>query len=57
MQISKKEVKSNRNHSRYKKELPRTKTDLAEKQVKSNGRPMPPGFDRLESFGHDELTA
>ena len=25
--------------------------------MKSNGRPMPPGFDRLESFGHDELTA
>ena len=24
--------------------------------MKSNGRPMPPGFDRLESFGHDELT-
>ena len=36
---------------------PRTKTGLAEKDVKSNGRPMPPGFDRLESFGHDELTA
>ena len=28
-----------------------------EKDVKSNGRPMPPGFDRFESFGHDELTA
>ena len=27
---------------------------LAEKDVKSNGRPMPPGFDKL---GHDELTA
>ena len=25
--------------------------------MKSNGWPMPPGFDRLESFGHDELTA
>ena len=35
----------------------KTKTGLAEKHVKSNGRPMPPGFDRLESFGHDELTA
>ena len=40
-----------------KKGRPRTKTDLAEKDVKSNGRPMPPGFDRLESYGHDELTA
>ena len=25
--------------------------------MKSNGQPMPPDFDRLESFGHDELTA
>ena len=33
------------------------KTGLAEKDVKSNGWPMPPSFDRLESFGHDELTA
>ena len=39
-----------------KKEQPRTKTGLAEKDVKSNGRPMPPGFDRFESFGHDDLT-
>ena len=36
---------------------PRTKIGFAEKDVKSNGRPMPPGFDRFESFGHDELTA
>ena len=28
-----------------KKEQPRTKTGLAEEDVKSNGRPMPPGFD------------
>ena len=40
-----------------KKEWPRTKTGLAEKDVKSNGQPMPPGFHRFESFGHDELTA
>ena len=40
-----------------KKERPRTKTGLAEKDVKSNGQPMAPGFDRLGSFGHDELTA
>ena len=40
-----------------KKEWPRIKTGLAEKDVKSNGRPMPPGFDRFESFGHNELTA
>ena len=25
--------------------------------MKSNGWPMPPGFYRLESFGHDEFTA
>ena len=41
-----------------KKGWPRTKkTGLAEEVVKSNGRPMPPGFDRIESFGHHELTA
>ena len=40
-----------------KKEWPRTKTDLAEKDVKSNGQPMPPSFDSFESFGHDEVTA
>ena len=38
-------------------ERPRTKMGLVEKDVKSNGQPMPPGFDRFESFGHDELTA
>ena len=40
-----------------KKEWPRTKTGLAEKDLKSNGWPMPPGFDSFESFGYDELTA
>ena len=50
---SKKEVKSNQKHPRGKKGQPRTKTGLAEKDVKSNGQPMPP---RFESFGHDELT-
>ena len=40
-----------------KKGVAKNQTGLAEKDVKSNGRPMPPGFDRLESFGHDELTA
>ena len=39
-----------------KKEWPRTKIGLAEKDVKLNGQLMPPGFDRFESFGHDELT-
>ena len=48
---------SNQKHPRCKKGWPRTKTGLAEKDVKSNGRPMSFGFDRLESFGHDELTA
>ena len=38
-------------------EQPRTKTGLAEKDVKSNGQPRLPGFDRFESFGHDGLTA
>ena len=48
-------MKSNQKYPRCKKGQPRTKTDLAEKDVKSNGRPILPGFDRLESFGHDEL--
>ena len=39
-----------------KKEQPRTKTDLAEKVMKSNGWPISPGSDRFKSFGHDELT-
>ena len=47
-------MKSNQKHPRCKKGWSRTKTGLAEKDVKS---PMPPGFDRFESFGHDELTA
>ena len=50
-------MKSNQKHPRCKKGRPKTKTGLAEKDVKSNGRPMPPGFDRFESFGHDKLTA
>ena len=24
--------------------------------MKTNERPKPPGFDRFESFGHDDLT-
>ena len=39
------------------KEVAKSKTDLAEKDMKSNGQPRPPGFDRFESFGHDDLTA
>ena len=39
------------------KEWPRTKTGLAEKDVKCNGRLRPPHFDRFESFGNDDLTA
>ena len=39
-----------------KKERPRTKTGLAGKDVISNGQPRPPGFDRFESFDHDDLT-
>ena len=31
--------------------------NLVEKDVKSNGQPRPPAFDRFKSFGHDELTA
>ena len=50
-------MKSNQKHARCKKGQPRNKTGLAENDVKSNGWPMPPGFDRFESFGHDELTA
>ena len=40
----------------YKRGGQELKQALPEK-VKSNRWPMPPGFDRLESFGHDELTA
>ena len=48
-------MKSNQKHPRCKKGWPQTKTGLAEKDV--NGWPKPPGFDRFESFGHDDLTA
>ena len=52
---SKREVKSNQKHLMCKK---RGGQELKqEKDVKSNGRPMPPGFDRLVSFSHHELTA
>ena len=54
---SKKKVKSNQKHPRYKKLRPRIITGLVKKDLKSNGRPMPPRFDRFESFGHDEVTA
>ena len=47
-------VISTSKHSRCKKG---TETGLAEKEVKSNGQSRPPGFDRLESFDHDEFTA
>ena len=50
-------MKSNQEHPRCKKGAAKSKTGFAEKDVKSNGWPMPPGFDRLESFCHDELTA
>ena len=42
---------------RCKQRRSRTKTGLAEKDVKSYGPPMLPGFDRLESSGHDKVTA
>ena len=45
-----------RNTPGVKKELPRTKTGLAEKDVKLNEWQRPPGIDRFESFGHDGLT-
>ena len=48
---------SNQKHPRCKKRGGQELNRPAEKDVKSNGWPMPPGFDRLESFGHDELTA
>ena len=53
--ICKKQVKFNQ-IPRCEKGWPRTKTGLTEKDVKSNWRPMLPGFDRFESFGHDDLT-
>ena len=36
---------------------PRTKTGLVETDVKSNGWPRPSGFDRFESFGHNDLIS
>ena len=51
---------SNQKHPRHKKEQPRrTKTGLADKDVKSNWQPMPLGFDsrpvtRGGSRGSDE---
>ena len=39
-----------------KKVQARTKTGLAGKDARSNRRSMTPGFDRFESFGHDEIT-
>ena len=53
----KKQVKSNQKHPRCRKKWPKTKTGLAEKDVKSIARPRPPDFDRFESFGHDNFTA
>ena len=51
-------MKSNQKHPRCKKSSGQEqKTGLAEKDVKPNGRPRPPGFYRLESFGHNDLTA
>ena len=55
--LIKQHVKYNQKHPRCKKGLRRTKAGLAEKDVKSNWRPRPPGFDGFESFGHDDLTA
>ena len=50
---------SNQKHLRYKKEQTRTKTGLAEKDAKTNGRPIArqPCFDRFDGFCHDDLTA
>ena len=54
----KKQMKNlTKNTPGVKKERPRTKTGLAEKEAKPNGQPRPPHFDRFESFGHDDLTA
>ena len=39
-----------------KKEQPRTKTGIAEQDVKSNRQPVYLGFDTFECFGHDDLT-
>ena len=39
---------SNQKHLRWKKERPKTKIGLAEKDVKSNEWPGPPGFDRFK---------
>ena len=38
-------------------DLPRTITDFAEQDLKSNGQSRSLYFDRFESFAHDDLTA
>ena len=48
---------SNQKHPKHKKEWPRAKTGLAEKDVKSNRQPRPPSFDKFESFDHYDFTA
>ena len=53
-QRDQKRIKSNQKHLRYKKKW---QACLTEKDMKPNGGPMPPDFDRLENFGHEELTA
>ena len=45
----KKKLNVTKNTPGLKKRRPRTKTGLAEKDVTSNGWPMPPGFDRFWS--------
>ena len=54
--MDKKKLNVIKNIPGVKKGQPRTKTGLAEKDVESNGQPMPPDFDTFESFGHNKLT-
>ena len=43
-------------HPRCKKGVAKYSKGLVEKDVKSNGQPRPPAFDRYKSFGYDDLT-
>ena len=47
--------KSKQKHPRYKKGVAKYKKGLVEKDVKSNGQPRPPAFDRHKN-GHGDLT-
>ena len=55
--IFKKEVKFKPKTSQVLKRNGQELKQALLKDVKSNRQPRPPAFDRIKSFGHDDLTA